>query len=223
MHATDNNGHTVIFMPRDRDKAVTQLAGIGVVLASREWERAALVSLLVESKGRGRPKNGVKFEKYSISDFARLGIFGFRSANTISAYLKIWALAGLPAPQPGDKVALPIQDWPDMSEIYGREPKIDDGDVDKEFDEDEDEEEEESQPRPSIGKHAKPAAKAKADDVPKPPPPPGRDPIDALLSAFNRISPEDATTGATKEQIKLLYKSLESWLEDLRELIEKET
>jgi hypothetical protein len=205
-------------MPRDREKAVTQLAGIGVILASREWERAALIALLVESKGRGRPKSGVKFEKYSISDFARVGIYGFRSANTIAAYLKIWAMTGLPVPQPGEKVTIPLQDFPDMSEIYGREPKVEDDDVDPEFDDEQDDQKEDLPSPPPRGKHAKPTGKGTST-----PPIPHRDPIDALLSAFNRISPEDATAGATKEQVRLLAKTLQSWLDDLSELIEKDS
>jgi hypothetical protein len=214
MHATDSTGHTYIFMPRDREKAVNQLASLSALAAAREWERAALVALLVESR-RGRPKVGPKFDRYSISDFARVGIYGLRSTNTIAAYLKIWGMTGLPVPEPGDKVTLPLQEFPDMGEIYGREPKVEDEDVDQEFEEDEDEEESSPRPRPA----ARPSPNN--TDAPKPRPD-GRDPIDALLSAFNRVSPEEVANGATQEQIRILYKSLESWLEDLKELIEKD-
>jgi hypothetical protein len=214
MRGTDSNGHEYIFMPKDRAKAVNKLADLSALAATREWERAALIALLVESKGRGRPRSGKirEFERYSISDFARLSIYGFRSPNTISAYLKIWSLTGLPVPGPGDKVTLPVQEFPDMNEVYGRdkdkEIELEEEDVEEEFEGEEEETEPAPAPRrPRPGKSPSP-------------PSPGRA-IERLLAAFNSVSPAEVAEGASVEQVRLTLKTLSSWVSDLREVLDE--
>jgi hypothetical protein len=224
MRGKDSNGHEYIFMPRDPEKAVNKLADLGVLAATREWERAALVSLLVKNKGRGRPSRGTSggFNKYSISEFARIGIYGFCSEIIVAAYLRIWEMTGLAIPSPGEKVTLPSQDFPDLNEILGRRPgdeiDLDEDDVDDESEDYEDEDEGEEEERAAA------SSKNKTRQNPRPKPRPSPQPsnksaIDSLLAAFNRISPSEIAKGANKEQVRVFTKTVKSWLEDLEEVL----
>ena len=223
MRGKDSNGHEYIFMPREPDKAINKLADLGVLAAAREWERAALVALLVKNNGRGRPRSGVArgFNKYTISEFTRIGIYGFKTDIIVAAYLRIWEMTGLPVPEPGERVTLPIQDFPDLNEILGRKPG-EDLDLDEEVeDESEDEEEEAPSPTPR-SRSARPSpspSPSPSPAPPAPPRPPARGAIDNLLAAFNRISPNEIVQGASVEQVRVFAKTLESWLEDLQEAL----
>lgn len=226
MRGKDSNGHDFIIMPREPDKAINKLADLGVLAAAREWERAALVSLLVKNKGRGRPRSssGGNFDRYSISEFARIGVFGFRTEIIIAAYLRIWEMTGLPIPSLGDRVTLPIQDFPDLNEILGRNPgedvDLDDEDVDDETEDDTGEEEE--VPAPSRGRGRpvpRPAPSPSPSPSPAPPRPPNRSAIDNLLAAFNKFSPTEIVKDANVDQVRIFEKTLESWLEDLKEVL----
>lgn len=78
------------------------------------WERAALVAAFVEAReGQGKRTSvnvdGSRF--LSATEFARLGIKGLTSHNTVLHHLDAWLnVAGRARPQPGDVIA----DMPDI-------------------------------------------------------------------------------------------------------------
>jgi hypothetical protein len=210
MRSTNSNGNTEIYLPKDIDQAINKLASLGSLGAARQWEQAALVSLICESKGRGRPSkkttNVSSFKKMSIDELARKGVYGLKSKDAIRAYLRAWEISGQPPVMPGVKIELPSQDFPDISDLYtvGAAPApapIDEADEDDDT-EDEDEVQDEPSPRPQ----------------PQPKPTPERDALSGFLNALDKMDPSDVISGQKADRVHLLIKTLDSWLDSLREL-----
>lgn len=215
MRTTNSNGNTEVYMPKDVDGAINKLASLGSLGAQRQWEQAAIVSLICESKGRGRPSKTTKvssFKKMSIDELARKGIYGLKSKDSIRACLKAWEMSGQPPVVPGLKIELPSRDYPDITEIYTvnmNDPAPAPDAVDDGTDDDATEDEDEAQ-----------------DVAPSPRPTPTPRPevnlVDKLLEVFDHYDPTDVIKGQGKQQVSLLIKTLESWVESLREAVAAE-
>jgi hypothetical protein len=218
MRETNARGNTVVYMPKDKTAAVNKLAELSALAASREWERAALVALLVRPTGgkRGRPSkmetSRHSAEQCSLADFLRIGIYGFRSKEAVSAYLKAWQIGGLDTPTFGQKAEMPSIEFPDYADLYGRpadspapapEP-IEEADAD-----DDTEDEDEAQDAPPTPRPA-----------PSPRPHPEVTVLDKFLDALDRTDPAAVVAGHNKDQVTLLIKTLDSWLDSLREAAE---
>lgn len=216
MRETNANGKTVMYMPKDRQAAAHELGKLSALAASREWERAALVALLVKP-GKGRPRKlatSRQFpedqKQYTITEFTRLGIYGFRSVDSVRAYLKAWSLSGFAEPQWGVKTELPAIEFPEPSDLYGRvpspepAPELDSPDgPDRHEDEAEDEEPYADSPSPT--------------PIHERPSPRQADPISGFLKVLDRLDPTAVVAGQPPEQVRLLIGTMESWLESLRE------
>ena len=88
----------------------------------RSWERAAMVAMMVDNSGRGRPRNDAPYkEKYSVYEFARLRLYCLKSPQTISANLLMWDSLGLPRPKPGDTVEIPVMDPREVKSSFERQ------------------------------------------------------------------------------------------------------
>lgn len=91
---------------------VEELRGLAT---ARAWERAAWVYAFTED-GRTTDRSS---EKYTITEFADLGIAGLRSPQTVKRYRDAWTEATEDGrihpdaqPTPGDVFALPDLPWP---------------------------------------------------------------------------------------------------------------
>lgn len=210
-------------MPRDRTAAVNKLAGLSALAATREWERAALIATLVKpGQGRtGRPRKVVSRnensgqKQYTIVEFTKLGIYGFRTHNSVRAYLKAWALSGKTTPEWGERIILPSEEFPDAAELYGLNPadNIDDGPAppvdsqeDSEGSEDT-EDAEEAAEQPSSGRSG--------------PAKPERTMLDSFLAVLDKTDPGAVLHGQPADKRELLIKTLRSWLESLEELAQE--
>jgi hypothetical protein len=213
MHETNSRGRTEVYMPRDRQSATHKLGELSAVAAKREWDRAALIALLVKPGKPGRKRTNVRpsgQEPYTINEFVRLGVYGFRSKDAVRAYLKAWELSGLPTPEWGGKVEMPCTEFPDVSELYtvnldrGIEPEpkpLDEADShanDSEDDEMDDDTQDEPSPNPR-------------------PSPPHADPIQGFLRVLDKMDPSVVVAGQDPGNVTLLIKTMTSWLESLRE------
>jgi hypothetical protein len=210
MRTTNARGNTEIYMPKDKTAAVNKLAELSALAATRDWERAALVSLLVKSAGVGRPKKSVTSNanpQMTINEFTRLGVYGFRTHNSVRAYLKAWKAGGMDIPVWGQKTELPSAEFPDFAELYGREvdddapaPDAIEDSTDDDGTEDEDE-----------------AQDVAPSPRPTPTPRPQATVLDRFLEVLDKTDPTAVVNGQDATQVKLLIKTLESWLESLQE------
>lgn len=207
MRETNSNGQEVISLPHDLVVACNKLGTLGSVGAKRQWETAALVAMICESKGRGRPRKTTtesSFKRLSIADLARKGIYGLQSQDSIRAYLKAWELTGQEAPAPGQKVTLPDDDFPDYADLYGRSPEnvaepLESGDAGEYTPEAAEAAEDGSPPRAARQREA------------------ARSMLDEFLRLLDKMDPSAVIHGQSPDRKELLIKTLESWLESLRE------
>ena len=215
MRETNGRGNVLIYMPRNRQDAAHKLGELSALAAAREWERAAIIALLVRPGKPGRKCSNVRPKDtqgtYNINEFVRLGIYGFRSCDSVRAYLRAWGLSGLATPEWGQKIELPHNEFPDVETLYGR---VGADESTQELDPWEDEEAPEgTEDRPEV------------EDAPSPPHPgpiPRPRPeqtsmLDKFLQALDRTDPAAVVQGHDPGQISLLIKTLDSWLESLRE------
>lgn len=213
MRETASNGKTIIYMPKDRQSAAHQLGKLSALAASREWERAALVALMVSPGRAGRPRKNVDRraqisaqEKYSISEFTRLGIYGLSSVHAVRAYLKAWDMSGQDAPEWGRKIEVPDGPFPDFSDLYrsdaAPEPEPEETHEEPSSSDEEDTPDGDTTPQPR--------------DTPRPSPR-GADPISGFLKVLDRMDPSDVIAGQSPDQVSLLIKTMESWLESLKD------
>lgn len=217
MRETTSNGQERIYLPKDKVTAINKLASIGASIAKRDWERAAIVSMVCARGKPGRPSKNARnsrafSDKFSIRELADKGVYGLQSQDSIRAYLKAWDKSGLPSPDFGDKVDLPTDDFPSVQELYGR--AIDDSPapapdaIDEGTDDDATEDEEEGQDEP-------------ASPRPSPTPRPQVTMLDQFLKVLDHADPNALVHGQEPGKVELLIKTLESWLESLREAVEE--
>lgn len=213
MRETGSNGKTAVFMPKDRIAAVNKLASLSSLAAAREWERAAMIALLVKRGTPGRKRTNIRAngdEPYSIKEFTRLGIYGFRSEDSIRAYMKAWESSGLETPAWGDRIELPSTEFPDVPALYGRvaldtpEPTLDPPeDSGTEDYADDSSDVEDVPPHTGNGRErAKPVESTM---------------LDQFLRVLDRTDPVHVLLGQPADKRELLIKTLESWLDSLRE------
>lgn len=220
MRETTSNGAQKISMPRDRQKGAEKLAGLSALAATREWERAALIALLVKKARPGRKRaTSSANDRYSINEFTRLGIYGFRRHESVRAYLKAWEISGLPIPEYGDSVILPLSEFPEASVLYGRSLEVEDGPEDdqaegnsqgevEDGETDGDAEEEPAAPSAGTSRRGGTSGGNRA----------GSDPVGRLLSALDHTDPVGLAAAASDQaQVELFLKTTDSWLESFRE------
>src|SRR5690606_35498259 len=91
--------------------SIEDLRSVADAFLSTGWTLAAAVWAWTYDAGRGRPAKMLNSEHLSIAEFARLGIRGLSSRNTVAKYRAIWQSAidaGLAtAVEPGETVAQP--------------------------------------------------------------------------------------------------------------------
>lgn len=216
MRETNGHGSEVLYAPRDKATAINKLAGLSDIAAKREWERAMLIALAVKRGRPGRKATNVRpnSDQDTIDEFTRRGIYGFRSKDAVRAYLKAWEMSGQPMPVWGQKVEMPNGEFPSVETLYGRsvgspddEPApLPDGSEDSEADDStEDDSEDAEQPSPPR---------------PGPRPQPERTLLDDFLRVLDKTDPVLVLHGQPADKRALLIKTLESWIESLRDAAE---
>lgn len=106
-------------VPNSLDAAVEQLGSIGRVVTARNWERAAILATYVmpDAGSGGRAEARSSAHLVSAREFARKGIHGLRSENTVLRYVNAW-LSERPRPEPGETVDLDgLSDWPPSENV----------------------------------------------------------------------------------------------------------
>lgn len=232
MKSTNSRGYIEVYMPRDKEAALNKLADLSAVAASREWERAALVALMVRQGKAGRPRKNVtnvrdiSGKQESISEFTRHGVYGFRSQDAVRAYLKAWELGGMPMPEYGQKAELPKGEFPDIKELYtvnrdsngsSQEGRPIENNGQEATGETQDSTGEDEAPEDMSGDEETPEDTASPRRQPTPHPHRQADPLDGFLKVLDRLDPTIVVAGQSREQIDLLTKTLESWLESLKD------
>lgn len=81
-----------ITIPESMSGVADVLDGLGRLVTARQWERAALV-YAATTPGSGGPRTPSNGGQLSFRAFAELGIYGLRSATTVSAYAEAWQSA----------------------------------------------------------------------------------------------------------------------------------
>ena len=102
-----------VLVPASIDDARGRLIALDGIATAAGWERAAIVFAFTRD-GRGSPKNpglGILCQ-----DFAKLGIQGLSSKNSVTLYRDNWKAAieqgEATEVKPGDRITLPDIDWP---------------------------------------------------------------------------------------------------------------
>ena len=103
-------------IPETLEDVTGKLNGLSSLLVASEWYRAAVLSAWIERGTNQYTKVPVE-NSTSISDFARMGIRGFKSRDTIIHYLAAWKSTGLPKPNLGDEIDLPDIPFPEWGTI----------------------------------------------------------------------------------------------------------
>jgi len=105
-------------IPGSVEEATEKLADLDGLITARSWQRAAIVYAFVRvgSHGGDRSMPSSGLDRLTPTAFARLGINGLRSAETVRAYHGHWQYAidqGLAEPVlPGQRVAEPDLGFP---------------------------------------------------------------------------------------------------------------
>lgn len=98
-------------MPSSTEQAVAALEAKCRLSAATEWEKAALIAMLV-----GPPRPGYTDAPYSTSELAALGFHGLRSESTVRRYRDAWFLVRGDMPRSGEPLELPDEDFPEAPE-----------------------------------------------------------------------------------------------------------
>lgn len=114
---TDKSSATTVAIPATIEDAVGALNGIDALLTAKGWERAAIVYAFTEpdpGAKRAQTSDGNPSKVLlSISDFAKLGIAGLATRETVAHYRKCWIDGGGdPFTYPGATVELPTGPFP---------------------------------------------------------------------------------------------------------------
>lgn len=105
---------TTVRIPRTLSSAERTLNEIGGLVTAKEWERAAVVAAFT-IEGKPGPGDRIAGDAISIREFARKGIIGLASQNTIRRYRDAWKATGRVA-APGKTVDL--ADLPEWSSVF---------------------------------------------------------------------------------------------------------
>lgn len=109
---------SLVRIPSTIEEALTSLDGIGQLLTAKGWERAAIVYALTSNQGAGRPSKEMvesSTNTLPIKVFAKKGITGLTTYDTIAALRKAWEEAGGDTDiSLGDEVTLPTVGFKDV-------------------------------------------------------------------------------------------------------------
>lgn len=108
---------TRIKIPSSVQEAVDSLGGLEALLTAKQWTRAAIVAAFVRLDNKPGPKRSADSSRsLTPAGFAKLGINGLKSKDTVQLYAEAWAAAvadGKAQPvEPGKSVVLPDAPWP---------------------------------------------------------------------------------------------------------------
>lgn len=103
-----------ITIPKSVKGLTERLVDLDGLVTSKEWERAAIVAACTEAKQGQRNNldgNPTKLLPMSITEFAKLGIHGLTTRETIQRYRSAWETTKIEV-APGQAVTLPTADFP---------------------------------------------------------------------------------------------------------------
>lgn len=96
-------------VPKTIEEATGRLGGLEKLITASKWERAAIVYAFTRD-GQAEPN---RYDgKYTIKDFAALGIAGLRATETVRRYRECWKQQGDTSIGPGSRVRLPKEPFP---------------------------------------------------------------------------------------------------------------
>ncbi|BDD83618.1 hypothetical protein TPB0596_33810 [Tsukamurella pulmonis] len=114
---------TEVRIPADVDTALGELQGLGELLNSSEWKRAAIVWAFTYDARSEKSTSGL----LTVSGLLAERIDGLRSKTTVAKYRRVWKQAiehGLAVDvKPGDTITLPDADW---SDYFNPKPRVSD-------------------------------------------------------------------------------------------------
>lgn len=106
---------TIIQIPNNIEDATVALEGLGKILMTGEWERAAIVYAFTEISD---DQSHVSNDMMSPLEFAELGIPGLKSKTTVRRYHEAWQTAidsnDAAVTIPGHGYIMPTIPWPPM-------------------------------------------------------------------------------------------------------------
>jgi hypothetical protein len=94
-----------------------RLDGLGGLLVTSEWYRAATIRAWVEKQQGKRTDLEENSSKLTINQFVKLKIKGLTTKDSVRHYYEAWERTGLPKPTPGDEVVLPDIPFPEWGTI----------------------------------------------------------------------------------------------------------
>jgi hypothetical protein len=108
-----------IKIPSTIEDATERLISLGELVTAKEWTRAAIVAAFVSpgevggsTKIEVKADSSVENDLEDCSAFARRGIIGLRSKDTVRRYHDAWMSDDRERPTPGAKIELPDTPWP---------------------------------------------------------------------------------------------------------------
>lgn len=121
----ERNPVTTLHIPATIDEATSSLASLDALITAKQWSRAAIVwAFTEEGKPGPKPRDRTTSREISIVEFARLGIKGLTTQDTVRAYRQSWrwAIDNADASdvQPGENVTLPDVEWPGRQDADGK-------------------------------------------------------------------------------------------------------
>ncbi len=111
---------TFIEIPASPDEADEMLSSLGGLATATGWARSAIVRARCEkgSGGPRRPKEtGKEIYRFSLGEYAELGIVGLSSKPSVIRYYNSWDFSGMPEPELGKRVNLPNIPFPTPEEL----------------------------------------------------------------------------------------------------------
>lgn len=101
-----------VSIPETIEAATGALEGIEALLRAKGWERAAIVYAFTANQQGSQTDQRKVADRLGINEFARLGISGLTTKDSVQLYRSLWAEHGDPDIGPGDTVILPELDFP---------------------------------------------------------------------------------------------------------------
>jgi hypothetical protein len=104
---------TTVAIPATIEEAVGALTGIDALLTAKGWERAAIVYAFTANQQGSQTDQRKVADRLGVNEFARLGIAGLTTKDTVAYYRSCWLEGGGdPNIGAGDTVTLPTGKFP---------------------------------------------------------------------------------------------------------------